>query len=152
MQAIRADYSQNVSMTEEVHVSSTTGYAGTIQNWGNVENDDALTGIVSYERFDKPCRAAIVKENINQSSDEQLSNYTDLCSGNAKGVPLDVAYRDVGVNPKRVFVTGIRMCMSKKGKKIKGVQLFGKRLTDDGRLVDIDTQAVAANEMANNIT
>ena len=61
----------------------------------------------------------------------------DLCGGPAKSRKLSVEYSDMGLNEQRVFVSGVRVCMNKKGTRVKGMQLRGKKITDDGKVAEL---------------
>ncbi len=136
-------YRKDVMLHGAVELSKISGSRGETFEIQDDHKDHAMYAIYSWERRDRPCAVMIRTENINDSSDDTGGGVRDLCGGGRQGNKLSVEYSDVGLNEDRIFVSGVRVCMNKKGNKVKGLELRGKKITDDGKLVALIPEIVA---------
>lgn len=117
--------------------SKISGFKGT-RVTVNVENGEhAMDGISSVERRDQPCSLWIGTENINDPAQDSGATL-DRCGGDAGSRSMKVEYLDNMDFGPRVFVTGIRVCTYGKGSRIKGFQLRGRQVQDDGSLAALE--------------
>lgn len=103
------------------------------------EGDEyALYGITSEEKKDNPCYVTIKTENINDSS-QKLELKKNLCGGKERSKEMQAFFGDKNYG-KRSFITGIRVCLNNKGDRVKGIQVRGKTISDEGNLDKLTTQ------------
>jgi len=101
----------------------------------------AAYGLFSVERRDRPCYLALRTENINDAADKD-GRIRDLCGDRPTSNELGVAFEDRMAAGPRVFMTGLRVCMNGQNTRVKGLQIRGKRIGDDGALVELDPDPV----------
>jgi hypothetical protein len=89
--------------------------------------------ISSQERRDNPCALWIGTKSVNDSA-KNTGAIKNLCGGTPTSRAMRAEYRDDMGFGRRVFVTGIRVCANNKEIRVKGFQLRGKQIEDDGRL------------------
>ena len=130
-------YSKDVMLHGAIQTTKVSGYKGTSFTLQDDNAGHAIYGVVSSERRDQPCFAMIRTENINDHADDDGGEVVDLCGGKATSTLLKVEYPDYPLYEPRVFVKGIRVCMNAKGTRVKGLQLRGRQITDDGRLAEL---------------
>lgn len=97
----------------------------------------AAYGLFSVERRDHPCYLALRTENVNDIADRDGA-IRDFCGDRATSRELGVAFEDRMAAGPRVFMTGIRVCMNGPDSRVKGLQIRGRRIGDDGTLVELD--------------
>jgi len=113
-----------------------SGYSGTRRKLEVDDDKHAVYGISSQERRDNPCTFWIGTESINDSN-RTTGDIKNLCGGTPKSSTIKAQYRDDMYFGHRVFVTGIRVCTNNKETRVKGFQLRGKQIQDDGRLANL---------------
>lgn len=131
-----------VELTGEPSSTGLTGFPGSKFTLGDPDSSSrALVGVLSRERSDEPCFVSVGWEDVNQfSTNGALTK--DLCGGNGPSSgTMGGTYANTGGTANRVFVTGAQVCMNKDDDRIKGIHLHGKRITDDGTLVDFGPDA-----------
>ena len=116
--------------------SKVSGYSGSRRKLEVADDKHAVYGISSEERRDNPCTFWIGTESINDSN-RTTGGIKNLCGGTPHSRAIKAQYRDDMYFGRRVFVTGIRVCTNKKETRVKGFQLRGKEIQDDGRLADL---------------
>ena len=110
-----------------------SGYKGTKRKLFLDNRTHGLDGISLAERKDNPCWIRISTQDINDSAHDGQNKH--LCGKKATSRKMKVQYRDNMRYGPRVFITGVRVCTNKKQNRIKGIQLAGKKILDDGALV-----------------
>ncbi len=130
-------YSRDVRLYGAVETTKISGFQGTTFTLQDDNADHAIYGIRSVERRDHPCWVLIRTENINDHTDDSGGATKDLCGGKATSSLLNVQYPNAGLYEPRVFVRGVRVCMNSKGTRVKGFQLRGREITDDGTPIDV---------------
>ncbi len=132
-------YSRDVILEGMAQPSEkTSGFKGAPFTIGvpDSEGDDyALYGLTSEEKRDNPCYVTIQTENINDSS-QKLELKKNLCGGKERSKEMMATFKDTDYG-KRSFITGIRVCLNKKGEKVKGIQIKGATISDDGNLEEL---------------
>lgn len=133
-------FAQDVVLSGTVTETSLSGFTGSkFVTGGEDSTTHALFGISSRERSDNPCLVTTLKESINDSS-KDTSPKKDLCGSNgATSSEINASFGDSSVHGKRVFVTGVRVVMNNDRTRVKGFQIRGKKITDAGDLVDLET-------------
>lgn len=134
-------YANDLILTGTVFPSEhISGFRGTAFELGipDSESQDeyAIFGITSEERKDHPCYVSVKTENMNDSSDK-LDLKKTLCGGKERSREMVAAYTDSSYG-KRSFVTGVRVCMNNDNTRVKGIQIRGGTVTDEGRLGDLE--------------
>lgn len=141
--AYSAEYKSTVSLITPTTQSKTiSGFRGTTFVTGGADSTThALYGISSRERSDNPCLVTTLKENINGSSDD-TTPAKNLCGPNsATSSTIKADFSDSSlVGGKRVFVTGVQVCMNNKKTRVKGFKLRGKKINDTGKLVELSSE------------
>ena len=134
----RAERYQQEMMLHGAPVESekVSGYSGTRRKLEVEDDKQAVYGISSQERRDNPCTFWIGTEDINDSG-RITGDIKNLCGGTPTSSTIKAQYRDDMDFGPRVFVTGIRVCTNKKETRVKGFQLRGKRIQDDGQLATL---------------
>jgi len=110
-----------------------SGYRGTPFTVTVDEDRLAIYAISSQEQRDNPCLIWIGTEDVNDSA-RTAGKFRNLCDGDPSSRPMRAEYRDDMYHGPRVFVTGIRVCTNNKETRVKGFQLRGKQIEDDGGL------------------
>lgn len=103
----------------------------------------AVYGLFSVERRDHPCHLAVRTENLNDADDKSGAT-RNLCGDKPTSNELGVAFEDRSVHGPRVFMTGIRVCVN--NDRVKGLQIRGRRIAEDGTLVDLDHGSSTSGE------
>ncbi len=134
-------YSKDVMLTGEVETTKISGYRGTPFDMAGTSTTRAINGFITRERRDQECSVMIRTENINDSTDDGKGLLYDLCGGVGKSRNLSVHYQDLALSEKRVFVSGVRLCLNKKGNRMKGIQIRGKKVTDDGKTIPLTSES-----------
>ena len=135
--AAAAPYAHPMKLTGEVeNTTKVSGYRGSTFTLTLNDGSHAMYGISSAERSDNPCWLWIGSESINDST-VQTGDIKDLCGNKATSSTMKAEYRDNMDFGKRVFVTGLNVCTNNKETRVKGFQLRGKQVLDDGRLQDL---------------
>ncbi len=120
-----------------------SGFKGTAFELGipDSESQDeyAIFGIASEERKDHPCYVSVKTENVNDSN-LKLDLKKELCDGKERSREMVAAYTDSSYG-KRSYVTGVRVCMNNDNTRVKGIQIRGRTITDEGRLRDLERKA-----------
>lgn len=101
----------------------------------------AAYGLFSVERRDQPCYLALRTEDINDSADKD-GVIRDFCGERPTSKELGAAFEDRMATGPRVFMTGIRVCMNGRNTRVKGLQIRGRRINDDGTLAALDPDPV----------
>ena len=129
-------YTELVMLHGAVQPTKISGVSGATFTLQDDNPDHAIYGIRSVERRDQPCWVMIRTENINKDTDDTGGATKDLCGGKANSSLLRVEFTDVGVDEHRIFVRGVRVCMNNAGTRVKGLQISGREIADDGRIVE----------------
>jgi len=129
-------YQQEMMLHGAPVVSKVTGYSGSRRKLEVGDDKHAVYGISSQERRDNPCTFWIGTESINNSN-RATGDIKNLCGRVPNSDAIKVQYRDNMDFGRRVFVTGIRVCTNKRETRVKGFQLRGKQIQDDGQLADL---------------
>ena len=119
-----------------------SGFAGEkfVVGVPNSKKDDyAIYGFTSEERRDHPCYVTILTENVNDSA-KKLDTKKNLCGKKEKSREMKVQYRDADYG-KRVFITGVRVCMNNKDTRVKGIKIRGKEIANDASLVALKSSS-----------
>ncbi len=103
------------------------------------KDDYAIYGFTSEERRDNPCYVTVLTENVNDSA-KKLDTKKNLCAKKEKSREMKAQYRDAD-HGKRVFVTGVRVCMNNKDTRVKGIKIRGKEIADDANLVALKSNS-----------
>lgn len=114
---------------------SISGYKGTKRKLFLNNRTHGLDGISLAERKDNPCWIRISTQDINDSAHDGQKKH--LCGKKSTSRKMKVQYRDNMKYGPRVFVTGLRVCTNKKQNRVKGIQLKGKEILDDGTLANL---------------
>jgi hypothetical protein len=126
-------YGQPMDLQRAPSTTKVSGYKGQPFTLASTREDHALTGLESSERRDNPCDLTIFTESINDSSNVDEASKR-LCGASPTSYPINAAYTNTGINEKRLFVSGLRVCTNNKETRVKGFQLRGKKISDDGKL------------------
>ncbi|MDQ3564479.1 MAG: hypothetical protein M3436_10170 [Pseudomonadota bacterium] len=131
-----SDAPETTGNTTETGVS---GIKGSVFVTGDADSTThALYGISSKERSDEPCLVTALKEHINDSS-KDTTPHADLCGPKGStSSEIKAAFGDSHFQGKRVFLTGVQVCMNNDKTRVKGFKIRGKKITDDGELVDLE--------------
>ncbi|HEX3127069.1 MAG TPA: hypothetical protein VH394_07045 [Thermoanaerobaculia bacterium] len=122
-----------VELTGDPFSTGLSGFPGSKFTLGDPDSSSrALVAVLSRERSDEPCFVSVGWEDVNQSSTNDAIT-KDLCGGNG---PSSGTMGGTYGPADRVFITGVQVCMNKDDDRIKGIHLHGKRITDEGTLVD----------------
>lgn len=136
-----ARYDQAVVLQGPVKkTANLSGFAGEkfVVGVPNSQKDDyAIYGFTSEERRDNPCYVTILTENINDSG-KKLDTKKNLCGGKEKSREMKVKYSDSD-HGKRVFVSGVQVCMNNKDTRVKGLKIRGKAIDSLGELVALQS-------------
>ena len=130
-------YAANVRLQSTIETTSVSGFKGTTQVLKTDGANQALYAISSSERRDVPCNIEVSTEDLNQR-DARSTAKRSWCGKPATSRPLLAGYSDNGLNETRVFISGLRVCMNRADKRIKGFQLAGKHIDDNGRVSPIE--------------
>ena len=129
-------YTELVMLHGAVQPTRISGVSGTTFTLQDDNPDHAIYGIRSVERRDQPCWVMIRTENINKDTDDTGGVTKDWRGEKANNSLLRVEFTDVEVDEHRIFVRGVRVCMNNTGTRMKGLQIRGREITDDGRIVE----------------
>lgn len=117
-----------------------SGFRGTPFELGIPDSESvdeyALVGLTSEERKDHPCYVSVKTENLNDSS-KKLDLQKTLCDGKDRGKRIEASYLDSSY-AKRSFVTGVRVCMNNDNTRVKGLQVRGVTISDEGRFGPVE--------------
>lgn len=138
-QPARAGGEATMRLDGTVETTAVSGFRGTPFTFTGRDDLHAVYGLVSAERRDNPCYLDMLTESINDPDRNGVS-VRNFCGGNgATSSMLKVAYEDTWVGfGKRVFVSGIRVCMNNDRTRVKGFQIRGRQITSDGRVLELD--------------
>jgi len=131
-------YSLEAMLHGAPEATSVSGFKGSSFRLEGPGELHAVYGLFSVERKDHPCYVGLRTEDINDYGSDS-GDYKDLCGKRGTSSELGAAYEDTGSNGTRVFVHGVRVCMNKKGTRVKGLQLRGKRIDENGHPVDLES-------------
>lgn len=129
-------YATNVRLQDLVETTKISGFKGTDVVLSASEPNHAVYGVSSRERRDSPCLIELRTENLNDYADH-AAIARDWCGGEASSSGLPLEYADIGINQPRLFVSGIRLCMNRSSRRLKGYQISGKRISDTGSSQEI---------------
>ena len=133
--ALPAAGDNRISLTGKVTTTAVSGVAGTPVVLGTPEGTHGVYGIRSLERDGKPCYVASVTEEVdNYSKDSGFSR--NFCGKNPAGSEMQARFGDIKY-ARRTFVRAVRVCMSKDDTRVKGLQLRGRRIGNDGSVIDL---------------
>jgi hypothetical protein len=137
-QARAAPYHDDVMLHgAPVTSAKVSGYLGTPFTLDVDDDEQAIYAISSEERRDNPCALWIGTKSVNDAA-RNTGAIKNLCGGTPPSRPMRAEYRDDMDFGPRVFVTGIRVCTNNKETRVKGFQLRGKLIDDDGRLAALE--------------
>jgi len=130
-------YALEAMLHGAAETSEVSGFKGTAFTLGGPNDLHAVYGLFSVERRDNPCYLGVRTESINDY-DANDGASKDLCGKDATSKELGVAYEDSSFLGKRIFVHGIRVCMNNNQTRVKGFQIRGKKIDENGHPVDLD--------------
>ncbi|OQW36071.1 MAG: hypothetical protein A4E19_15440 [Nitrospira sp. SG-bin1] len=117
-----------------------SGFKGTAFELGIPDSaapdEYAIFGIASEERKDHPCYVTVKTENVNDPN-LKLDLKKELCDGKERSKEIVAAYTDSSYG-KRSFVTGVRVCMNNDNTRVKGIQIRGGAINEEGRLSNLE--------------
>ena len=125
----------DVSLTGSVTQTDISGFAGTPFTVGHSEGTQAVYGIWSVERNDKPCYVGALTENVNNSKDI-TGEIKTLCGNNPTSKEMKVQFGGIKF-AERTFVRALRVCMNKDNTRIKGLQIRGRKIDENGNVADL---------------
>jgi hypothetical protein len=128
-------YKDAVLLHGPVATSKISGYPGTAVRL-EVDDEQAIYAISSQERRDNPCALIKGTESINDPA-EDTGDLKNLCGATPTSRAMRAEYRDDMYFGRRVFVTGIRVCTNNRETRVKGFQLRGKEIDEDGRVAEL---------------
>lgn len=140
-----AGYGKKVVISAETKTTRISGFRGSETTLRVAKTGHAMYGISSWELRDQPCYVKLLTEDVNDTADDQGVDIRDRCGFTASSKEMRVFFSDSGLNEQRVFVSGIRVCMNEKGTRVKGFQLRGKKITDDGKVIALPADKDIAN-------
>jgi hypothetical protein len=129
-------YESNVTFGSVVETTPISGFKGTDIVFPIPTSNHALYGLSTKERRDVPCQITFYTESTNDFKDTS-SKSGNWCGADPGSTSLTAEYSGSGIEQPRLFVSGIRLCMNKKSRRLKGYQLAGKRISDGGLVQDI---------------
>jgi hypothetical protein len=129
-------YEIDVLLAGTPETTRVSGYRGTALTLDVDDDEQAIYGISSAERRDNPCWILVSTEDVNDSANS-TGAMRDLCGATPGSRTMRAVYRDDMYFGQRVFVTGIRVCTNNRETRVKGFQLRGKRIEDDGGLATL---------------
>lgn len=92
---------------------------------GAASEVNAVSFLSAGERFDKPCELNVYKAEINDAGTSIFDDW-DTCTTTS-------ANKTVGwLNTDDIFVYGIAVCTNSSHDRLKGIQLFGGEVENDG--------------------
>lgn len=112
-----------------------SGFAGTSFTLGMPQGAHGVYGLWSVERNDKPCYIASMTQDVNKLTDDSGA-IKDLCGANPTSKEMKVQFGDVKF-AKRTFVRALRVCMNGDNTRVKGFQIRGSGIGDDGKVSDL---------------
>jgi hypothetical protein len=131
-----------VSLAGKVTQSQISGFAGTPFMLGSSEGGQAVYGIWSVERNDKPCYIGALTKDVNISAN--ISGETkNLCGDNPTSNEMKVQFRGMRF-ADRTFIRALRICMNKDNTRLKGLQIRGRKIDDYGNVADLPAQYPAS--------
>ena len=131
-----ASYDKKVTMSGVIEITKISGFQGSGTTLKESKSGYAMYGISSWERNDQPCFLKLWTEHVNDANHKD-SEITDRCGGSSNSKELRAQYSDAGLNEQRIFVSGIRVCLNENGTRVKGIQLRGKKISDNGKIVPL---------------
>jgi hypothetical protein len=134
--ALPAPYKDDVLLHGPVATSRISGYRGTIVRLEVDDDEQAIYAISSEERRDTPCAVIVGTESINDPA-KDTGDVKNFCGATPTSRTMRAEYRDDMYFGRRVFVTGIRVCTNNRETRVKGFQLRGKQIDEDGRLAEL---------------
>ena len=95
-----------------------------------------LVGLEWGEKSDEPCRIAHFSRDMNAANPDESRSYEDIdrCDGYGGGADKRVKLGG------GAFVTGLRVCLNGGEDRVKGIQLKGRIVNEDGRLSNFNGQ------------
>ncbi len=136
-------YGQSVVLQGPVKKTAfLSGFAGETFTVGvpdGQKDDYAIYGFTSEERRDNPCYVTILTENVNDSV-KKLDAKKNLCGGKEKSREMKVNFSDSD-HGKRVFVSGVQVCMNNKDTRVKGLKVRGKAIDSSGNSVALQSSS-----------
>lgn len=124
-----------ISLTGAVTPTVVSGFAGTTFTLGIPQGTRAVYGLWSVERGDKPCYVASLTENVNDSNDDSGA-IKNLCGANPTSNEMKAEFGDTKF-AKRTFIRGLRVCMNNENTRVKGFQIRGRKIDENGNISDL---------------
>lgn len=124
-----------VTLSGTVTPTGISGFAGTPFTLGIPDGARAVYGIWSVERNDKPCYVATMTEDVNDSKDDSGA-IKRLCGGDPTSSEMKVQFGEIKF-AGRTFVRALRVCMNNDNTRIKGLQIRGRKIDDNGNVSDL---------------
>jgi len=121
-----------VSLTGTITPSEISGFAGTPFTLGMPEGTHGVNGLWSVERNDKPCYIASMTEDVNNSGNDSGA-IKNLCDKNATSSEIKAQFGETQ-SAKRTFVRALRVCLNNDNTRVKGFQIRGRRIDDNGNV------------------
>lgn len=132
-----ASYDKQVTISGVIETTRVSGFQGSDTTLKETKSGHAMYGISSWERKDQPCYVKLWTEDVNDAADDKGGEIKDRCGGSPTSKEMRAQFSDAGLNEQRIFVSGIRVCMNEKGTRVKGFQLRGKKISDDGKVIPL---------------
>lgn len=139
-------YAKKVDISGTTETTRISGFRGSETTLRVTKAGHAMYGISSWELKDHPCYVKLLTEDVNDTVDDQGVDIRDRCGATASSPEMRVFFSDSGLNEQRIFVSGIRVCMNEKGTRVKGFQLRGKKISDDGKVIALPADTDIANQ------
>jgi hypothetical protein len=124
-----------LSLTGSVTPTDISGFGGTPFTVGHPESTQAVYGVWSVERNDKPCYVGALTEDINNSKDI-TGEIKSLCGNNPTSKEMKVQFGGIKF-AEHTFVRALRVCMNKDNTRLKGLQIRGRKIDENGNVSDL---------------
>lgn len=124
-----------LSLTGSVTPTGISGFGGTPFTVGHPESTQAVYGVWSVERNDKPCYVGALTEDINNSKDI-TGEIKSLCGNNPTSNEMKVQFGGIKF-AEHTFVRALRVCMNRDNTRVKGLQVRGRKIDENGNVSDL---------------
>ncbi len=132
-----ASYDKQVTLSGVIETTRVSGFQGSDTTLKESKSGHAMYGISSWELKDQPCYVKLWTEDVNDAADDKGGEIKDRCGAAPTSKEMRAQFSDAGLNEQRIFVSGIRACMNPKGTRVKGFQLRGKKISDNGKVIPL---------------
>ena len=112
-----------------------SGFAGTPFTLGASQGTYGVKGVLSMERDGKPCHIASMTEDINDYHSDS-SVIKDLCGESTTGDRISAGFGEIKF-ARHTFLRALRVCMNNDNNRVKGFQIRGLVIDDNGNVTDL---------------